>query len=143
MRKIKLLVVDDEIAWSQPFKDLLESTEVFQVEIEPYGSEAPRHAHSFEPDIILIDWGLEHEKTFGASGDGIAVAHKLRTKHPEFDKIPILIITQRDPDTAIPVLGSNYEAKGIYITSKDSTNVMLAYIGYALFRWTQQVGFVK
>jgi len=146
MNKIKLLLIDDEELWSQEFKTWLESTNEFQVEIEPFGSGAREHALNFKPDIILMDWLLKHEVSFGAMGDGVAVANKLRGEHPELDKTPILIVTKHDPADASKNLGSIHETKGIFVVGKSlgssrGNRTILACIGNALFRWAQQIKF--
>jgi DNA-binding NarL/FixJ family response regulator len=140
MEKIKLLLVDDEEAWSDEFKTWLELTGEFEVETERFGVEAISHAVVFQPDVLLIDWALKEDAKFGLPGDGIALAHKIRLQEKSLDKAPIVIITKHSPEEIARHHGPNDEARGIFIAFKSSKEPrILARVGNALFHWTRQV----
>ena len=83
-RSPRVLVVEDDEAIAQVLQRTLR-LEGYDVKIAADGVSALNEAHSFLPDLIILDLGLPRL-------DGIEVAKRLR----ESDDVPILVLTARD-----------------------------------------------
>jgi DNA-binding response OmpR family regulator len=83
-RPARVLVVEDDDAISQVLQRSLRM-EGYDVRIAADGMVALDEAHSFLPDLVILDLGLPKL-------DGIEVAKTLR----ESDDVPILMLTARD-----------------------------------------------
>jgi len=83
-RSPRVLVVEDDEAIAQVLQRSLR-LEGYEVKIAPDGVVALTDAHSFLPDLVILDLGLPRL-------DGIEVARRLR----EHDDVPILVLTARD-----------------------------------------------
>src|SRR5438270_5506810 len=83
-RSARVLVVEDDEAIAQVLQRTLR-LEGYDVKIAADGVLALDEAHSFLPDLIILDLGLPRL-------DGIEVARRLR----ESDDVPILVLTARD-----------------------------------------------
>jgi DNA-binding response OmpR family regulator len=83
-RSPRVLVVEDDEAIAQVLQRTLR-LEGYDVKIAGDGVSALDEAHSFLPDLIILDLGLPRL-------DGIEVARRLR----ESDDVPILVLTARD-----------------------------------------------
>jgi DNA-binding response OmpR family regulator len=83
-RSPRVLVVEDDEAIAQVLQRTLR-LEGYEVKIAADGVLALDEAHSFLPDLIILDLGLPRL-------DGIEVAKRLR----ESDDVPILVLTARD-----------------------------------------------
>jgi DNA-binding response OmpR family regulator len=83
-RSPRVLVVEDDEAIAQVLQRTLR-LEGYDVKIAADGVLALDEAHSFLPDLIILDLGLPRL-------DGIEVAKRLR----ESDDVPILVLTARD-----------------------------------------------
>jgi DNA-binding response OmpR family regulator len=78
------LVVEDDEAIAQVLQRTLR-LEGYEVKIAADGVNALDEAHSFLPDLVILDLGLPRM-------DGVDVARRLR----ESDDVPILVLTARD-----------------------------------------------
>jgi CheY-like chemotaxis protein len=83
--KKKILVVDDEVAFTRTLKMNLERTGQYEVRVENFAQDALKAAKEFKPDLIILDVIMPAE--FG--GD---IAAKLRAD-PEFVHTPIVFMT--------------------------------------------------
>ena len=83
-RSPRVLVVEDDEAIAQILQRSLR-LEGYDVKIAGDGETALDEAHSFLPDLIILDLGLPRL-------DGIEVAKRLR----QGDDVPILVLTARD-----------------------------------------------
>ncbi len=85
----KVLLVDDERAWSLNLKDELEEQD-FVVEYEENPQNTLDKIQSFRPDVILLDLMFRHENK------GKEQFEKIKKKHP---KLPVIILTSTMVDT--------------------------------------------
>jgi DNA-binding response OmpR family regulator len=83
-RPARVLVVEDDDAISQVLQRSLRM-EGYDVRVAGDGVTGLDQAHSFLPDLVILDLGLPKL-------DGIEVAKRLREK----DDVPILVLTARD-----------------------------------------------
>jgi DNA-binding response OmpR family regulator len=83
-RSPRVLVVEDDEAIAQVLQRSLR-LEGYEVKIAADGPSALDDAHSFLPDLVILDLGLPKL-------DGIEVAKRLRAG----DDVPILVLTARD-----------------------------------------------
>jgi DNA-binding response OmpR family regulator len=83
-RSPRVLVVEDDEAIAQVLQRSLR-LEGYDVKIAGDGIVALEEAHSFLPDLVILDLGLPRL-------DGIEVARRLRAT----DDVPILVLTARD-----------------------------------------------
>jgi DNA-binding response OmpR family regulator len=83
-RSARVLVVEDDDAIAQVLQRSLR-LEGYEVKLAADGVVALDEAHSFLPDLVILDLGLPRM-------DGIEVAKRLR----ESDDVPILVLTARD-----------------------------------------------
>jgi len=82
MPNAKVLIVDDEPAYRETLR-LLVPAEGYDVETAATGQEAFDIARRFPPDVLVIDWMLNHHT------NGLEVAEKLFAAHPEMRVILI------------------------------------------------------
>ena len=55
MKRKRILVVDDNAAYSQMFKKLLGQTGFYEVRVENSATQAVAAAREFKPDLIILD----------------------------------------------------------------------------------------
>lgn len=123
MQKKRILVVDDEVAYSSMFKRLLEQTGFYEVRVENRSTQAASAAREFKPDLIILD-------VIMPGMDGGEVAAQLQAD-PLLKKIPFLFATTvisalEDENGVVESAGYTYLAKPF------KTQVMLACIEKAL-----------
>jgi ActR/RegA family two-component response regulator len=138
MDKIKLLVVDDQEHFSLPFKGWLFSTREFDVETIEYGGDTLSKMEEFKPDIVVLDLDLRKDAAIGdhKRSDGEVVANMLRAQHPEFDRVPFLILTQWKDVAEAEALTARDEGRGIFWMAKGDLELRrLAFIANIFFRW--------
>jgi CheY-like chemotaxis protein len=138
MEKIKVLLVDDNDAFSKPFKTWLENTREFDVTVVEYGGDTVRTVQDLTPDLVILDYWLAKDSEIGdiLSGDGEAVAHMIRARHPEFNRIPILILTNEKDRSESEGLTNRDRLKGIFWMAKSDLELRrIALIANVLFRW--------
>ena len=82
---IKILIIDDEVAFTDLMRMNLEKTGEFEVRVENHSNLALRAAREFEPDIILLDIVMP-------GMDGGDVSARFR-EHPKLKDTPIIIIS--------------------------------------------------
>ena len=85
MDKKKVLIIDDESAFTRMTKLMLEKTGAFEVLEENKASHALVAARDFKPDLILLDVVMPDM-------DGGDVAARLQAD-PELQKVPIVFLT--------------------------------------------------
>ena len=119
-RKIKILLVDDDVDFVESTKTVLES-KPYEVIVASDGDEGLRLAKEKNPDLILLDVIMPVK-------DGFAAAEQLK-KDPELSKIPTLMLTSfsaRRGETSIAVSrGLTLEAED-YIDKPVSPEELLA-----------------
>ena len=106
-RKIKILMVDDEVSFTRLTKRNLEA-EGFQVHTENKARQALPAAKVFKPDIILLDVMMPGGK------DGFTVLCELR-KDPATRDIPVIMLSSINEVTC-----SSYDEE-----------ILATYLGYA------------
>ena len=85
MRKRRILVVDDDVAYARVLKAGLERTGGYEVRAEARATQALSAAREFRPDFILLDVCM-------VDGDGGDVAFTLRND-TQLQNIPIVFLT--------------------------------------------------
>jgi len=119
-KKVKILLVDDDIDFVETTKIILES-KAYEVIVAYDGDEALRKAKEESPDLILLDVIMPVK-------DGFTAAEQLK-KDPKLGKIPTLMLTgfaAKRGETAIPVSrGFTLEAED-YIEKPVSPQELLA-----------------
>jgi len=85
MDKKKILIVDDEVAFTRTLKLNLERTGLYEVRAENKGRLVSAAAKEFKPDLILLD-------VLMPDYDGGAVASRLKSD-PALKDIPIIFLT--------------------------------------------------
>ncbi|MGI6128528.1 MAG: response regulator [bacterium] len=116
----KILVVDDE----EPIADILEfnlKKDGYQVEVAFDGEQALIKAHSFQPDLVILDIMLPKL-------DGWQVCQRLRQN----STVPIIMLTAKDEETD-KVLGLELGADD-YVTKPFSPRELLARVRALLRR---------
>ncbi|MFY9189492.1 MAG: response regulator YycF [bacterium] len=116
----KILVVDDE----EPIADILEfnlNKDGYQVEVAFDGEQALAKAHSFQPDLVILDIMLPKL-------DGWQVCQRLRQE----STVPIIMLTAKDEETD-KVLGLELGADD-YVTKPFSPRELLARVRALLRR---------
>ncbi len=81
----KILIIDDEVAFTDLMRMNLEKTGDFEVRVENHSNLALRAAREFEPDVILLDIVMP-------GMDGGDVSARFR-EHPNLKDTPIIIIS--------------------------------------------------
>ncbi len=87
-RKIRLMVVDDELDFLEIVKLNLEITNRFEILALPEAVDIVNKVHSFEPDIVLLD-------VLMPKVDGLTAIEMLNND-PMGKKIPIIILSAID-----------------------------------------------
>lgn len=85
MEKKKILIVDDEVDFTDLIKSILEQTGKYEVKVENNGSLAPNVTKTFKPDLILLDVMMPDM-------DGNEVARRVMNDESSRD-IPIVFLT--------------------------------------------------
>ncbi|HDZ77198.1 MAG TPA: response regulator [Candidatus Omnitrophica bacterium] len=85
MEKKKILLVDDEVGFTNLVRLYLEGTGEFEIRVENDSSKAVESVREFHPDLILLDVVMPDM-------DGGEVANKLRSENV-FKDIPIVFLT--------------------------------------------------
>ncbi len=83
--KKKVLVVDDEPAFTELVRFNLEATGVYQVMVENNSSAAINAALQYRPDVILLDVIMPEP-------EGPDILFRLRN-HPDLKRIPVIFLT--------------------------------------------------
>ncbi len=83
MKKIKILIVDDEILIAEDLKDILLSLEFENIELAHDKLEAIAKLKLLNPDLVLLDIRMEREL------DGLEIAEYINSNN----KIPFIYIT--------------------------------------------------
>ena len=103
MREKRVLVIDDEVVFTQTVQSGLERTGKYVVRIENNGALAVQAAKEFEPDIIFLDIVMPE-----MCGDDVAIELQ---KYTETKYIPIVfltaIVTKEEVDDSGSVIGSH------------------------------------
>lgn len=81
----KILIIDDEVAFTDLMRMNLEKTGEFRVKVENQSSLALRTAREFEPDVILLDIVMP-----GMDGGDLSARFR---EHPKLKDTPIIIIS--------------------------------------------------
>ena len=81
----KILIIDDEVVFTDLMRMNLEKTGEFEVRVENHSNLALRAAREFEPDVILLDIVMP-------GMDGGDVSARFR-EHPSLKDTPIIIIS--------------------------------------------------
>ena len=85
MKKIRLLIVDDEPEITRELKDQLEQTGRFEVLAETSGAAALRSVRQFKPDMAILDVMMD-------GMDGGELNFRLH-QMPEFKYLPVIYLT--------------------------------------------------
>lgn len=81
----KILIIDDEVAFTDLMRMNLEKTGDFEVQVENHSNLALRAAREFEPDVILLDIVMP-----GMDGGDLSARFR---EHPKLKDTPIIIIS--------------------------------------------------
>ncbi len=87
MKKLKILLVDDNAEWREPMKEMLESSKLL-VKTAPDGDECVELAKSWQPNLIVLDNKMPNMT-------GPEAAKQLR-KYPSTKNIPIIMVSAMD-----------------------------------------------
>ncbi|MFN3650892.1 MAG: response regulator [Armatimonadota bacterium] len=124
MKKIKILVVDDEPQIGRMLRTQLSARDYDVVHV-PTGAEGLVAAGDQQPDLVLLDLGLPDL-------DGLEVARRIR----EWSAVPIIFLTVRDDERtkvqALDIGGDDYVTKPFGIPE------LLARVRAVLRRKTEQ-----
>lgn len=124
MAKIKILVVDDELAIREMLQLVLEQAG-FEVQSAAESNKAQKCLEQTRPDLILLDWMLP-----GISG--VEWAKKLKRQH-NYSDIPIMLLTARgEEEDKVEGLDSGSDD---YITKPFSPRELIARINAVLRRY--------
>ncbi len=85
MKKRKILIIDDDDAFAESNKDLLEAYD-FEVFSASNGSDGIRKAREIHPDLMILDVMMRTDT------EGFDVARRVR-EIPELKDMPILMVT--------------------------------------------------
>lgn len=123
MEKIKILIIEDEVA----IADLLAyglSNEGFQTLTAHTGEDGLREVERFKPDLLLLDWMLPDQS-------GLDICKKVTATH----NLPILMLTAKS-DIKDKILGLEFGADD-YITKPFDLREVIARIRTILRRLIQ------
>ena len=81
----KILIIDDEVAFTDLMRMNLEKAGEFEVRVENHSNLALRAAREFEPDVILLDIVMP-----GMDGGDLSARFR---EHPKLKDTPIIIIS--------------------------------------------------
>lgn len=85
MEKKKILMIDDDVDFTDLVKTKLEETGKYEVQVENHGSLGHHAAKTFKPDLILLDVSIPDM-------DGSEVAEQIRDDKDTKDS-PIVFLT--------------------------------------------------
>ena len=106
-KKVKILLVDDDIDFVESTKIILES-KPYEVIVAHEGDDALRKARAENPDLVLRDIIMPVK-------DGFTAAEQFK-KDPQLSKIPVIMLTSysaRRSGTSIPV------SRGLELEAED------------------------
>jgi two-component system alkaline phosphatase synthesis response regulator PhoP len=106
-KKVKILLVDDDIDFVESTKIILES-KPYEVIVAHEGDDALRKARAENPDLVLLDIIMPVK-------DGFTAAEQFK-KDPQLSKIPVIMLTSysaRKGETSIPV------SRGLELEAED------------------------
>ncbi len=83
--KRRILIIDDETAFTRLLKMYLEEAGSYEVKTENDARESLRSAQEFRPDLILLDVLMPH-----LSGGDVAAQFKA---DPQLQRVPIVFLT--------------------------------------------------
>jgi CheY-like chemotaxis protein len=122
MEKKKILVVDDEIDFTQILRANLESTDAYIVRVENLGSFTLKAAREFRPDLILLDIMMPDMQ-----GSEVAVQLK---QDAQCKDIPVIfltaLVTNKDNDKSCthiaghPFIGKPFETQNLIDCIEDN-----------------------
>ena len=81
----KILIIDDEVAFTDLMRMNLEKTGEFEIQVENNSASAMRVAKEFLPDVILLDIVMP-----GMDGGDLSARFK---EHPQLKDTPVIIIS--------------------------------------------------
>lgn len=81
----KILIIDDEVAFTDLMTMNLEKAGGFEVRVENHSNLAIRAAREFEPDVILLDIVMP-----GMDGGDLSARFR---EHPKLQNTPIIVIS--------------------------------------------------
>lgn len=111
MEKKRVLIVDDEVAFTRNLRLSLEKTGLYEVREENKGRRVPAVLKEFKPDVILLD-------VLMPDADGGAVAARIQAD-PNFKEIPIIFLTATVTRREAGDKGIN--RGGLYFLAKPAT----------------------
>jgi len=107
MKKLKVLIIEDDKDFLEPIKSVLEKNE-FDVSTAMDGEEGLKKAEKEKPDFIILDIMLPKK-------DGYAVCHNIKDNEL-LSHIPVLILTslakKKDGKNAAELLAKGHDADG-------------------------------
>ncbi len=116
----KVLVVDDEVAFSQLVKAQLERTGPYEVCIENDSMRIIEAATSFMPDIILLDIVMP-----GFDGGDVEA---LLSQHETLKSVPILIVSALVSGSDVPGDAVIQSGKNVILAKPVTTEKLIAAI---------------
>ena len=103
MKKRKILIIDDDIDFSEIVKISLESTGLYKVETEADPENASMTVHRFSPDLILLDVIMPNKE-----GPDVVMEFK---NDPLVRNIPVVFltatVTQREVEEEDGIIGGH------------------------------------
>lgn len=138
MNPIKVLLVEDDVAFAERLCRYLESSKEFTVSRVTYGMFAELEAERQLPDLIVLDWRLQNDLTLGdlQAGDGEQVARYFRIHCPHLRHIPILLLSGLCDVREAEARTLNDEGDGIFWLSKDDVeHRRIGRIANIFLRW--------
>lgn len=106
-RKIRVLMVDDETAFTRMTRRHLEAAGGFEVEAVSQARAAVGAARAFKPDVILLDVMMP-------DGDGGEVAAELAAQ-PDLKHIPVMFLTAAIKGNEVGKKGAGFIGGRLYI----------------------------
>ena len=101
MEKKKILMIDDDVDFTDLVKTKLEETGKYEVQVENHGSLGHHAAKTFKPDLILLDVSMPDM-------DGPQVAEQIRDDK-DIKDTPVVFLTsivnEEDIDTRSGMIG--------------------------------------
>lgn len=135
MTPIQLLLVEDDPVFAGTLRKFLEDTKQYRVTISTNTTDALAALHREPVDVLVVDIKLEARV---GTQDGESFAFQLRKDQRHYDRIPIVILTNYITVADAAHATREKEGTGIFYISKVANlEQRLAFIGNALFRWTQ------
>ena len=116
--KIRVLMVDDETAFTRMTQRHLEAAGGFEVETVSQARAAVGAARAFKPDVILLDVMMP-------DGDGGEVAASLG-EQKDLCNIPIMFLTAAIKGNEVGKKGAGYIGGRMYIAKPVEPNILIA-----------------